>query len=192
MVFPVFIPIEGRSILLVGAGNVASGKADKLICFKPNLKVVALSVLPQFEEWAQKGYLKLEKRAFRTEDLDDVELVIVAADNLNLQAEIFAECQKRRILCNSVDSPDYCSFIFPALVARKNFVIGVSTGGKAPYITSKIRSFLERVLPQELDSWIEKVDHFRKSAEVKSLPNAQSRGEKVKAFAKSLMSKWSD
>jgi len=31
-----------------------------------------------------------------------------------------------------VDSPDYCSFIFPALVVKGELVIGISTSGTVP------------------------------------------------------------
>lgn len=187
MFFPVFIPVQNRPILLVGAGPVALGKAQKLLPFKPQLRVIARQALPQFNDWAAQGHLTLELREFRFEDLSGIEMVIMAVDDLELQRQVFEYCQAQRILCNCVDVPEYCSWIFPALVQRKNLVIAISTGGKAPFLASTLRQWIEQTLPVEFDEIIHQVESFRRSAEVAQLKTAAERGQKVIEFAKKLL-----
>lgn len=187
MFFPAFIPIQHRPILLVGAGQVALGKADKLLPFGPDLRVIALEALPQFTQWADEGHLTLELRNFEMSDLEGYDLVIMAVDDVELQKQVFEICKKKRVLCNCVDVPEYCSWIFPALVKRKNFVVGISTGGKAPFLAGTLKKWVDQALPLELDDIVAKVDQFRQSTDVLRLKTATERGQKVISFARELL-----
>ena len=187
MFFPVFIPVQNRPILLVGGGQVALGKAEKLLLFKPQLHVIATNSLPQFNQWAQDGKLTLDIREFSMSDLEGYDIVIMAVDDIGLQKQVFEYCRERRILCNCVDVPEYCSWIFPALVKRDNFTVAISTGGKAPFMAGTLKKWIDQALPLELDDIVAKVDQFRQSSEVLSLKTATERGKKVITFAKQLL-----
>ena len=187
--FPMFIPLEGRRVLVIGAGRVASRKIDKLLQFGPRIDVVAPRVSDEVEAWAKDGKLSLTRRAYQPADLEGADLVIVAADDLALQEQIFHVCAERRVPINSVDSPRWCSFTFPALVVEGDATFGISTAGKAPAVAAGLRAWLQRTLPPGLADVVRRAHAFRVAADEAGHENAphlaaQAAFELVDAWAK--------
>ncbi len=172
--FPAFINLEDKKVLVIGGGEVAKRKVKNLLKFTRNITVVADRVDKELLKIIKEENLKLKKRKFRMNDLKDMDLVIVAVDNIKLQERVFKECKRRKILCNSVDSPDFCTFIFPSLIVRGDVVIGISTSGKVPALSKKLREIIEKVLPENLESILEEVYALRKS-----MKKGKKRQEKV-------------
>src|SRR5438105_4792881 len=108
--FPMFMKLEGRSCLVVGAGTIGEPKIDSLIAARASIRVVALHATTAVTEWAKEGKITWEARAFEFEDLDDAFMVIAATNSRVLNAAIFNEARERNILCNVVDDPEYCDF----------------------------------------------------------------------------------
>ncbi len=114
--FPAFIDLSKKKIFVVGGGKVATRKVKSLLKFTRNITVVAPRVREELLDLIEREGLELLKREFRPTDLKGKHLVVVAVPSLSLQRRIFKLCERRNILCNAVDSPDYCSFIFPSLI----------------------------------------------------------------------------
>ncbi|WP_456401096.1 precorrin-2 dehydrogenase/sirohydrochlorin ferrochelatase family protein [Persephonella sp.] len=163
--FPLFINLAEKKILIVGAGNVALRKIEKLIPFTKNIKVVAKETLKEVEELCKREKIELIKKEFSLEDLNGIDIAIVAVDNIELQKMIFNFCRSKGILVNSVDSPDYCDFIFPAYVKRGDIVIGITTSGKAPGLSGKLREIIEKNLPPNIENLLEELSEIRKKEE---------------------------
>ncbi len=159
--FPAYIDLSHSSVLVVGGGNVALRKVEKLLNFTRNITIVAPRVVRELELLAREKDLVLKRRKFLKGDLKGKSLVIVAVDDLSLQREIFEMCSKKGILCNSVDSPKYCSFIFPSLIVRGDLVIGINTAGRAPALSKKVRELIEECLPSNVREILEKVAEER-------------------------------
>lgn len=168
--FPAYLNITNKPVLVVGAGNIAARKIEKLLLFSPNIQLVAIDVNDEVQKFI-KDYdnISFEQRAFEFSDLEGKSLVIVAIDDIPLQKEIFDKCDSVDQLCNCVDSPDYCNFIFPALVIRGDLSIGINTAGKAPYVSSRIRKLLDGLLPMELSELVTKAYEFRQNVPDKKL-----------------------
>lgn len=161
--FPIFVNLENKEVLIVGAGEVALRKIEKLIPFNPNITVIAKEIKKEeIRELAEKNKIKLIERYFLFTDLDRKDLVIVAVDDLELQREIYNYCYRRKIPINSVDSPDYCSFIFPAYIKKGDIVIGISTSGKAPALSSALKNIIEEALPENIEEIKEILEEIRK------------------------------
>lgn len=162
--FPVFISLEDKNVLIVGAGKVAERKIEKLLPFNPNITVVAKDIKSDFiKKLSKKNKVKLISRAFLFTDLDCKDLVIVAVDDINLQREIYNYCYRRKIPVNSVDSPQYCTFLFPAYIKEKDIVIGISTSGYAPALAKKLKEKIKECLPENLGEVFEKLKNIRKN-----------------------------
>jgi len=162
--FPVFISLEYKNVLIVGAGKVAERKVEKLLPFNPNITVVAKDIKSDFiKKLSKKNKIKLINRAFLFTDLDGKDLVIVAVDDINLQREIYNYCYRRKIPVNSVDSPQYCTFLFPAYIKEKDIVIGISTSGYAPALAKKLKEKIKECLPENLGEVFEKLKNIRKN-----------------------------
>ncbi len=181
--FPAFIDLSNKRVLVVGGGKVATRKVKSLLKFTRNIRIVAPKIQKELTEIAEREGLELVKRYFRASDLKGVDLVIVAVDNISLQRRIFRICQRRKILCNSVDSPELCNFIFPSLIVRGDISIGISTSGRAPALSKKLRELIEDCLPLDLEEVLEIV-----SREREKLP----KGEKRQAYMKKLVNRLFD
>lgn len=188
--FPLFMNLEGRRVLVVGAGNVAARKVEKLFPFKPRLDVVALAASDEVRAWAAVGRLSLELRGFELKDLDGAELVIVAVDDLALQETVFLECRRRGVPCNAVDSPAWCTFTFPALVVDGEATVAVSTGGQAPGVAAGVRAWLEGALPPGLGEVVARLSALRASERVRALPDASARATALAAYTRALLDAW--
>src|ERR1700676_3406824 len=157
-----FLKLDGRQCLVVGAGKVGEPKIGGLLETGARIRVVALDASPTVREWARAGKLELELRAFSAEDLDGAFLTIVATNSRNLNERIYHEAQRRGVLCNVVDVPDLCDFFYPAVVRRGDLQIAVSTAGQSPSLAQKIRQQLEKQFGPGYGAWVAELGETRK------------------------------
>ena len=161
--FPLFINLEGKKILVVGGGKVGTRKVKSLLPFGCSIKVVSPTFSKELLTLGKTKRIELVRRKFRPSDLKDVDIVIVAVDNLKLQERIYRLCEKRRILCNSVDSLEFCNFIFPSVIRKGDIVIGISTSGKVPALSRALREKLEKCIPKNIEEILEELSKLRSS-----------------------------
>ncbi|MCS7170890.1 MAG: bifunctional precorrin-2 dehydrogenase/sirohydrochlorin ferrochelatase [Aquificaceae bacterium] len=177
--FPLFVNLEDKRVVVVGGGNVASRKIEKLLPFQPRIRVVAPRITPYIKGLAEEGKVELVERKLRMADLKDAFLVVVAVDDLMLQKRVYDYCLKMGIHCNAVDSPDFCTFLFPALIVRKELVIGISTSGKVPALSAGIRELMENKLPKDLDELLSELEIIREN-----LPKGEERQKRLNALVR--------
>ena len=159
--FPMFVKLEGRSCLVVGAGSVGEPKIGSLLASEASVRVIAPTVSPTVAEWARAGAIHWEAREFQTSDLDGVFLVIVATSSRAVNESIFLEARRRNILCNVVDDPEHCDFYYPAVVRRGDLQLAISTNGKSPALAHRIRRELEVQFGPEYGDWLEELGRVR-------------------------------
>jgi precorrin-2 dehydrogenase len=160
--FPMFLKLEGRQVLVVGAGNVAEGKISGLLDTGARIRVVALSASPAVREWAREGKIELELRAFTEADLHGAFLAVVATASRTLNERVYRAAQKHGVLCNVVDVPDLCDFFYPAVVRRGDLQIAISTAGQSPSLAQKLRQQLEKQFGPGYAAWVAELGETRK------------------------------
>ena len=160
--FPMFMKLEGRQCLVVGAGKVGEPKIGGLLETGARIRVIALDASPAVREWARSGKIELELRAFTNDDLLGAFLVVVATASRTLNERIYHEAQRLGILCNVVDVPDLCDFFYPSIVRRGDLQIAVSTAGKSPSLAQKIRQQLEKQFGPAYAAWVAELGETRK------------------------------
>jgi precorrin-2 dehydrogenase / sirohydrochlorin ferrochelatase len=160
--FPMFLKLEGRRCLVVGAGNVGEPKIAGLLETGARVHVVALDASPAVREWARAGRLELELRAYSGKDLEGAFLAVVATNSRSLNQRVYDEAQRRGVLCNVVDVPDLCDFFYPAIVRRGDLQIAVSTSGQSPSLAQKIRQQLEQQFGPGYEAWVAELGQTRK------------------------------
>lgn len=160
--FPMFLKLEGRQCLVVGAGKVGEPKIGGLLETGARIRVVALNASPTVRDWAREGKIQLELRAFSPDDLDGAFLAIVATNSRGLNERVYHEAQRRGVLCNVVDVPDLCDFFYPSVVRRGDLQIAVSTSGKSPSLAQKIRQQLEKQFGPGYAAWVAELGETRK------------------------------
>jgi precorrin-2 dehydrogenase len=160
--FPMFLKLEGRQCLVVGAGRVGEPKIGGLLETGARIRVVALDASPAVREWARAGKIELELRAFCADDLDGAFLAIVATNSHTLNERVYDEAQRRGVPCNVVDVPDLCDFFYPAVVRRGDLQIAISTAGQSPSLAQIIRKQLEKQFGPGYASWVAELGATRK------------------------------
>ena len=169
--FPMFMKLAGKSCLVVGAGRVGAPKIAGLIDTGAHIQVVAIEAGSQVREWAAAEKIELELRAFTESDLDGKFLAVVATAETSLNEFIYREAQRRGVLCNVVDVPEYCDFFYPAVVRRGDLQIAISTGGQSPSLAQKIRQQLERQFGEGYAAWVEQLGETRRRILASDLDN---------------------
>lgn len=144
--FPFMKRIEGKKCLLVGGGNVALRKAEKLIPFGPELTVCDETPCEDF----YKLPVKMVRCGYDSSLLQGMDFVVAATDERAVNAQVSKDCREQGIPVNSADDPNNCDFFFPALLLRGDITIAISTGGTSPALAAVLREYLESVLPADL------------------------------------------
>jgi len=160
--FPMFLKLAGRQILVVGAGKVGEPKIEGLLETGAYIRVVAREASLKVREWAQAGKIDLELRPFSSEDLDGAFLAIVATNSRSLNERVYHGARDRGVLCNVVDVPDLCDFFYPAVVRRGDLQIAVSTSGQSPSLAQKIRQQLEKQFGPGYETWVAELGETRR------------------------------
>jgi precorrin-2 dehydrogenase/sirohydrochlorin ferrochelatase len=182
--FPAFLKFDGRSVLLVGGGHIAGEKLEKLLDFTRNITIVAPEISEEVAQMAERNGLTLHKRPYEPADLAGHFIAIVAVDDLALQKEIYDACQHRHMLCNSVDSVDYCDFIFPSYTRKGALTVAFSTSGVSPSVAKYLRRAIERTIPDSIADFLEEMKALRAS-----LPKGKERMKLLDAKAKAYIEK---
>ena len=160
--FPMFMKLAAKQSLVVGAGKVGEPKISGLIDTGASVHVVAIAASGQVREWADAGKIELELRPFTASDLDGKFLAVAATASESLNQLIYREAQRRGVLCNVVDVPEYCDFFYPAVVRRGDLQIAISTAGQSPSLAQKIRQQLERQFGEGYAEWVEQLGETRR------------------------------
>jgi precorrin-2 dehydrogenase/sirohydrochlorin ferrochelatase len=161
--FPMFLKLEGRNCLVLGAGSVGEQKIRSLLDCGARIRVVAPAASAAVQEWAKNGSLTWLQRSFEFSDLDGAFLVVAATSDVEVNHAIFREARAQEILCNVVDDPPHCDFYYPAIVRRGQLQIAISTAGLSPALAQRIRKQLEEKFPPAYASWLEQLGSRREA-----------------------------
>ena len=174
--FPIFLKLESRPCLVVGAGTIAECKIQGLLAECASLKVVAPEATAQIRQWASAGAIDWHQRKFQSGDLEGKFLVIVATSSRDVNSRVFIEAHAKGILCNAVDDPPNCDFYYPAVVRRGDLQIAISTGGQSPALAQRIRQELEQQFGPEYESWVAELGKQREELAASDLdPDVRKR-----------------
>lgn len=141
--FPILIDMRGRLAVIIGGGGVAERKCLSLIDAGARVKVVSPELAPGLEALAAECRIEHLSREYRQGDLENAFLVFAATGSHEANMAVAAEAAGRGIPVNIADSPELSSFISPAVVSRGDLLLTVSTGGKSPALSRKIRRDLD-------------------------------------------------
>jgi siroheme synthase-like protein len=159
---PIWIRLERRPVLVVGAGTVALAKIESLRFTGAEITVVAPTAAPQFLELVENGEVTWHARDFEPSDLDGVFLVIAATNDPAVNRAVYEEALRRNVLCNAVDDPPNCDFYFGSVVARGDLQIAISTAGESPALAQRLRREIDEQLPHDLGPWLTELGNLRR------------------------------
>ncbi|OFW16139.1 MAG: uroporphyrinogen-III C-methyltransferase [Acidobacteria bacterium RIFCSPLOWO2_12_FULL_67_14] len=168
--FPAFLSLASRRVVVVGGGPVAAAKLDALIAAGADVTVVAPDVVPTIEERP----VTILRRPFEERDLDGAWWVVAAATP-EINARARAAADERRIFVNAVDDPQHATAYLGGVVRRHGVTVAISTDGRAPALAGLLREALEAWLPADLDEWLTAADAARRTWKEQQVPMEQRR-----------------
>lgn len=183
--FPAFLKLDDKKILIVGGGSIAYEKLEHLLDFTQDIEVIALEFSDEMKRRLEQENLHFSQRAYAVGDIKDFAVVIVAVDDIPLQAEIFNESKSYNCLCNSVDSVEYCDFIFPSYVKRDDLTIAISTSGASPAMAKRLRIYFQALIPEGISEFLAEMKALRRT-----LPKGKERMKILDERAKNYIESW--
>jgi siroheme synthase-like protein len=167
---PLFLKVSGRRVLLVGGGRVAATRAEPLLAAGADLVVVAPEVRPELD----RADLRVERRAFRPEDVDGAWLVVAAATP-EVNRDVRAAADARRVFVNATDDPEAASAYAGGVLTRGGITIAISSQGEAPALAGLLREALDALLPEDLERWVDTARSERRAWKERGVPMARRR-----------------
>lgn len=156
-----FLKLDGRACLVVGAGTIAAPKIASLHRAGGAVTVVAPRANAAIAAQAEAGELIWHEREFLPSDLDGMFLAITATDLQPVNHAVAEEARARGILVNSVDDPPDCDFFYPSAVRRGDLQIAISTAGKSPALAQRLRKEIDAMLPEDTGAWLDQIGETR-------------------------------
>ena len=179
MFYPVNLNLDNMEIIIVGGGNVALRKCMNFLDFGKSVTVLAPDFDSRFLELGNK--VDLINDIFKEEYIDKFDIVVAATDDKEVNEEIACICRKKSKLINVVDSRDLSDFTVSSYVKRGDLLIGISTGGKIPALSAKIRRDLEEIYDESFAEYVDLLGELRKKI-IKKYEDKTERKEVLKAL----------
>jgi uncharacterized protein len=166
--FPVFLKLENLRLLIVGGGYVGYEKLTTVIQNSPStsIRLVATSISDEIKTFSNSyPNIDLIEKPYDSEDMEAIDLVIVAVDNKETSAYVRDDARARSLLINVADTPALCDFYLGSIVKKGDLKIAISTNGKSPTIAKRLKEEISYLIPDEIDNVLQNMQIIRQSLE---------------------------
>jgi uroporphyrin-III C-methyltransferase/precorrin-2 dehydrogenase/sirohydrochlorin ferrochelatase len=170
VLFPVFLKLEGRRVVVVGGGPVAASKLAALLAAGARIEVVAPEIRPEIEA----AGVAMHRREFAPHDLDGAWYVVAAAPPA-INRQVLDAANARGLFVNAVDDPVNATAYMGGIVRRGSMTIAISTEGRAPALAGLMREALDAWLPADVDRWMAAADEARREWKQQGVPMEKRR-----------------
>lgn len=175
--FPAFLKLQGRRVVIVGGGPVAASKLSSLQAAGADVTVVA----PEICDAIRTADVAIRQKPFAPSDLDDAWFVVAAAPP-DVNRRVAEEAERRQVFVNAVDDPSNASVYLGGVVRRDGVTLAISTDGAAPALAGLLREALDFMLPDDLGTWNARARELRASWRARGVPMEARRPELLEAL----------
>lgn len=176
MLYPINLEINNMQITIIGGGKVAYRKCMNFLDFDKKVRIVSKELIEDFDNIKDK--IEIIEDYYDEKYIRDSFIVIAATNNKDINKEIGLYCKKHGKLVNVVDNKELCNFTVPSYVKRGDLLLSVSTGGKSPSLSSKIRKKLEKEYDETYEEYINLLGEAREYI-IKNTQDLKERKEKL-------------
>lgn len=162
--YPIMLKLKGRSCKVIGGGKVAERKVISLLDYGADITVISPNITTTLHNLAGENKIIYIKRDYRPGDLRNCYLAYALTDNPDVNKQCYQEAQVNNTFINMADSEELSDFILPASINRGNLTITVSTKGKSPMLSGKIRRDLESLYGEEYGCIVDTLGDIRSKA----------------------------
>lgn len=160
MIYPINLKLDELDVVIIGGGEVAYRKCKNFLEFNKNVTIVSKQILNKFYDL--KGNIKIIKDDYKEIYIKDASVIIAATNNRELNMEIGLYCKAKNKLVNVVDNIEISNFTVPSYIKRGDLLISVSTGGKSPSLSSKIKKEIEERYTEDYEEYLNVLGDIRK------------------------------
>ena len=201
--YPLFLAIEGRTCLVVGAGAVGERKVGTLLKYGAKIRLVARELSAWLEEKRSEKLLIWAGERYERSHLQGVSLAFAATDDPDLNRAIAGDAGELGVWCNMATDPELGSFIVPSVFEQGALSIAISTSGLSPAVAKLLRQKLQLEIGSEWDFFVRLLGELRQCFKSRGVVEKQAReiftrlaglpipeclkqGRPEKAFAKTI------
>jgi len=159
--YPVFLDIRDKKCVIVGGGEVAARKAERLLDCGAKVFIISPQLTPELAALKEKDIISHIATEYAGDLITGAALVIGATDDEKTNAAISLDARSKGIPVNIVDDPQKCDFILPSLVQRGDLAITIGTGGKSPALARHMREELESKYGKEYEIFLNILGNLR-------------------------------
>lgn len=177
MFYPINLKIEDMNIIIIGGGKVAYRKCINFLAFNKKVRVISKDFIEEFEDL--KDCIDTIKDNYDEKYIKDAFVVVAATNDEDVNRKIGLYCRENGKLVNVVDNANLSNFTVPSFVKRGDLLLSVSTGGKSPSLSSKIRKDLEEVYDESYEEYVSLLGEARENI-IKNTEDIKERRNKLK------------
>lgn len=160
MLYPINLELDDMRITIIGGGNVSYRKCKNFLDFGKSVRVVSPKFIDQFKNI--KNDIELIYDTYKQEYIKDSFIVIAATNNKELNKNIGIYCKSVGKLVNVVDNITLSNYTVPSYLKRGDLLLSVSTNGKSPSLSSKIKKELEEKYDDSYEEYLNILGEIRK------------------------------
>lgn len=144
--FPLFVLLQGKTVVVIGAGKVATRRVNTLLGFGCAIRVVAPAASEVVRRLALAGQVEWLAREYVQGDCAAGALAVAATDSRAVNRRVYEECAAANIPHSIADCARECSFYFPGVAQKGGVVAGVTAGGKNHKLAAELTKALEKII----------------------------------------------
>lgn len=163
--YPIFLDIRDKLCVIIGGGEVALRKAERLLDCGAKVSVVSPKLVSELAALKDKHLIVHIATEYSGNLIDKAALIIGATDDERTNARISRDARVKGIPVNIVDDPQKCDFILPSIVQRGDLAITIGTGGKSPALARHLREELEKQYGKEYEIFLNILGNLRAKME---------------------------
>jgi uroporphyrin-III C-methyltransferase / precorrin-2 dehydrogenase / sirohydrochlorin ferrochelatase len=143
--YPLLLKLDGKPVLVVGAGPVAARRAGAMVEAGAEVLVVAPQIGADIARLRDEGALQVEQRPYNMGDLDGVWMVHACTDQAAVNAAVAADADADRVFCVRADDREASAAWVPAVHRVGDVIVAVNAGG-APARARALRDQIAEAL----------------------------------------------
>lgn len=163
-VFPAFVKVADRRVVVVGHGGEAAAKVRLLGETNAQIAVIAKEIEADLREAIELFQAEHVAEDFRPAHLTDAALVFSAREDWDLDKAVVNAARIMGVPVNAVDKPELCDFYTGALVNRAPIAVAITSTGVGPVLSRHIRARIEAMLPRATGELARLAESFRDAA----------------------------
>lgn len=159
--YPIFLKLDRVPCLVVGAGLVAARKIKALLAASALVTVIAPEAVAEIRSLVEGGAIAWRRKSYEEGDLEGFRLAIAATSAREVNRAVYREALRLGLPVNTVDDPDLSTFFVPAVVRRGPLTVAISTAGAVPYLSRRLREYMDDLLYPALEEDLGRMQGIR-------------------------------